>query len=429
MTPQQFIFKFHVSAFTFLCALCCTLQQAHASGPWLVDGQTVQTLEVQTTNDDPAALHTDGTRTMQAPLEFDPSVPSPSAGLFKAYVPWEYGYRDLFLFDDDEDAIRLSNASTGFYPSHDLYISGTVLGDATGGGRRVDIGETTLKGGTWMVDSVGPYPECIISKGFADNRYHQKSAITTPLKFDPALSSASVGLFKATVPWDAEYDFFSFDEDYEALALSPTLSSLGFEAGNLIMHGYGTLRYKGDPGTYISFEERNLGGDGWITTTVFDDPMAIMNRSYADNRYHQKSAITSPLKFDPSLSSPASGLIKATVPWDAEYDFFAFNEDYETVVLSPTVSSLGFEAANLIMHGYGTIRLKGESTFVSFEERLLGGGGWMTLSVADDPYSILNRTYADNRYVQKSAGITTNHTFQAGDVLQIQNGVITAINP
>jgi len=39
------------------------------------------------------------------------------------------------------------------------------------------------------------------------------------------------------------------------------------------------------------------------------------------------------------------------------------------------------------------------------------------------------RCYADTRYLMRSEGITTNHTVQAGDVLQIQNGLITAINP
>ena len=40
-----------------------------------------------------------------------------------------------------------------------------------------------------------------------------------------------------------------------------------------------------------------------------------------------------------------------------------------------------------------------------------------------------NRDYNDNRYIQRSEGITTIYHPQAGDVLQIQNGIITAINP
>ena len=40
-----------------------------------------------------------------------------------------------------------------------------------------------------------------------------------------------------------------------------------------------------------------------------------------------------------------------------------------------------------------------------------------------------NRDYNDNRYIQRIGGITVNHTIQTGDTLQIQNGIITAINP
>ena len=296
-----------------IALLCCSA--AMAGGSWLVDGQAVQTLELQTSNVDTNALYTDGTRTMQAPLAFDPSVSSPVTGLFKA-----------------------------------------------------------------------------------------------------------------TVPWDAEYDFFAFNPANETVVLSPTVASLGFEAAYLAMHGYGVISMP-DEGSYISFEERSLGGGGWVAATVMDDPGAIMNRSYADNRYHQRSSITTPLKFDPSLSSSVNGLFKATVPWDAEYEFFTFNPTYETVVLSPTVSSLGFEAGNLVMYGYGMLRLSGESTYISFEERVFAGGGWFVSSVEDDPSAILNRSYADSRYIQRTEGITINHTIQAGDILQIQNGIITAINP
>ena len=56
-------------------------------------------------------------------------------------------------------------------------------------------------------------------------------------------------------------------------------------------------------------------------------------------------------------------------------------------------------------------------------------GGWFLMSVENDPYTLLNRTYADTRHLKRTEGITVNHTIQAGDVLQIQNGIITAINP
>ena len=47
----------------------------------------------------------------------------------------------------------------------------------------------------------------------------------------------------------------------------------------------------------------------------------------------------------------------------------------------------------------------------------------------DDPKAIIHKEFADNRYIQRTEGITTTHIIQVGDTLQIQNGIITAINP
>ena len=73
----------------------------------------------------------------------------------------------------------MSDGYAGFYPTRDLYISGNVVGDANTSGR-IDIGEQTLKGGYWALDSVSPYDNGIITRGFADNRYVlQSTGITT----------------------------------------------------------------------------------------------------------------------------------------------------------------------------------------------------------------------------------------------------------
>ncbi|MBN2162816.1 MAG: hypothetical protein JXR25_05105 [Pontiellaceae bacterium] len=247
-----------------------------------------------------------------------------------------------------------------------------------------------------------------------------------PLVFSADLSSESTGLFKATVPWDAQYDLFAFDPTYEAIKLSPTVASLGFEAGHLAIYGYGTIRYIGE-NTYISFEERSLGGDGWITASVVDDPMAIMNRSYADNRYVRPDAVTSQLVFDNALSQPDSGLFKAYAPWDGVYDFFLFDEDEEAIHLSNGQAGF-FPTQDLYIFG-STVGDNNGGGRIDFAEYSLKGNLWGVDSVGPYDECIISRGFADNRYVLQSAGITTNYTVQAGDVLQIQNGVITAINP
>ncbi|MBN2164312.1 MAG: hypothetical protein JXR25_02355 [Pontiellaceae bacterium] len=254
----------------------------------------------------------------------------------------------------------------------------------------------------------------------------QQAAVTSPLVFDSSLSSESTGLFKATVPWDAQYEFFTFDPTYEAVVLSPTISSLGFEAGNLALHGYGTIQLVGET-SFISLEERLLGGGGWITPTVVDDPMAIMNRSYADNRYVRPESITEQLVFDNSLSTPTSGLFKAYCPWDGVYDFFIMDEDEEAIHLSDGYAGF-YPTEDLYISG-NVVGDANSSGRIDIGEQTLKGGYWALDSVGSYDSCIINRGFADGRYVMQSIGITTNYTIQAGDVLQIQDGVITAINP
>ncbi len=410
-----------------LCLLSHVLcQPSRAGGSWLINGKQVQVVEVENSSTDYNALYTDGSRTMQAPLAFDAAVSSATNGLFRAYTPWD-GMYDFFVIDENLEAVKLCTRSVGFYPTSDLYIFGTTLGDDTGGGGRVDIGEMTLKGGFWMLDAVGPYDECITSRGFADNRYHQKSSITTPLKFDPSLSSSVNGLFKATVPWDAEYEFFTFNPAYETVVLSPTISSLGFEAASLIMHGYGTIQLAGES-TYISFEERYFGGGGWVMPTVMDDPDAILNRSYADNRYlRQASPITEPLVFDQSLSTPTNGLLQAWFePEGAYVDLLVLDGDEEVLRVSDN-ANVALQVGDMYISSSTFLNVSSGAR-ISVEERMFEGG-WMTDTVPNHNLAVVNRSYADTRYIKRSEGITTNHTFQAGDVLQIQNGIITAINP
>jgi hypothetical protein len=65
---------------------------------------------------------------------------------------------------------------------------------------------------------------------------------------------------------------------------------------------------------------------------------------------------------------------------------------------------------------------------VDTEIEILGSDVYLYAD-ASDPDHALNRRTGDNRYIKRTEGITVNHTIQAGAVLQIQNGIITAINP
>jgi len=161
--------------------------------------------------------------------------------------------------------------------------------------------------------------------------------------------------------------------------------------------------------------------DGQQTQTLnlnVSDPQAI----HADG----SRSMEAPLAFAPAVSS-TSGLFRATVPWDeAEYDFFIFDADEERLDFS-TQDALGLMFQNLYLNNRGMFDYV-EGISINFEEHSLKGG-WMSDSVLDNSYAILNRGYADVRYLMRTEGMTATHTIQAGDVLQIQNGLITAINP
>lgn len=163
-------------AICFLSAVLCP--PVRAGGSWIVDGQAVQSLEVQTTNDDPAALHTDGSRKMTAPLVYESNVSSASTGLLRAYFPPEAGYIEILLVDEDEEVMRLSSSSNVGLMIGDLFISSSSVFN-TSMGTKIAFEDQMFEGG-WMIDSVLNNNYAVMNRSYADNRYLLKSAgITT----------------------------------------------------------------------------------------------------------------------------------------------------------------------------------------------------------------------------------------------------------
>lgn len=275
-------------------------------------------------------------------------------------------------------------------------------------------------GGSWLIDGKRAEVVEVETSATDYNALYTDGSRTmqAQLVFDPSVSSESTGLFKAFVPWDAEYELFTFDPTYETIVLSPTVSSLGFQAANLIMNGYGVIRLAGES-TYISFEERLLAGGGWMLMSVADDPWAILNRSYADGRYVQSSVQNEHISLycyadDPQqdhkkiiirAAAPGVGDVTATV--DPEEGFVVDDEWGRAARISSSSMRLGTNDTE--------IEILGSEVYLYPD--------------ATDPDHALNQRAGDARYIQRTEGITTNYTFQAGDVLQIQNGIITAINP
>jgi hypothetical protein len=278
----------------------------------------------------------------------------------------------------------------------------------------------TQAGGSWLINGRRTEVVEVETSATDYNALYTDGSRTmqAQLVFDPSVSSQSTGLFKAYVPWDGEYEFFTFDPTYESIVLSPTISSLGFQAGNLIMYGSGNIRLA-NGSSYISFEERLLSGGGWMAMSVADDPWAIINRNYADSRYVQSSVQNEHISIYCYADDPQQDhkkiTIRATAPGVG--DVTATVDPEEGFV----VDDQWGRAARISSSG---MRLGTNNT----EIEILGSEVWLYPD-ATSPAHALNRRTGDARYIQRSEGITTNHTFQAGDVLQIQNGIITAINP
>jgi hypothetical protein len=143
------------------------------------------------------------------------------------------------------------------------------------------------------------------------------------------------------------------------------------------------------------------------------DPQAF----YADG----SRPMTAPIVF--SVSS--SGLFRATVPWSGEQAFFIADEGEEVLRLSD--GDTGLQLGSLILKPF-VISQTSEGTTIDFGEHMLSGG-WQIDEVLPYPEAIINRGYADTRYLLRTTGITTNRVIQAGNTLVISNGLITAILP
>lgn len=299
-------FKFHISSFTFLTALCLLTSvlcpSSRAGGSWLINGKRTEVVEVESSATDFNALYTDGSRAMQAPLVFDPSVSSQVSGLFKAYVPW-----------------------------------------------------------------------------------------------------------------DAEYDFFAFNPTHETVVLSPTVA-IGFEAAGLSMHS-GVIEFLGES-SVVDFMEHRLGG-GWWLQDVMDDPKAVIHKEYADNRYVRSSVSNENLTIFRYADDPQQGHKKITLRAAAP------GVGDVSVVVDPEEGFVVYSGTDVAARiSSSTIRLG-----ASYTEMEIVGSEVYLYADATAPDHALNRRTGDTRYIQRTEGITANHAIQAGDVLQIQNGIITAINP
>ena len=170
------------------------------------------------------------------------------------------------------------------------------------------------------------------------------------------------------------------------------------------------------PGAVVIADSQNVD-----VTSATNDTFTIRAQNGV---YLQTDAVHSsgPLVFDQSVTSH---LFQAYVPWAGQSEeFFKADIDNECFKFCTGNAKLRI-GSDLLYDGSG---IAGFGQTVSIEEGILYGD-WALDSVLNADEAIITRAFADNRYLKRTEGITTNRVIQAGDTLVISNGLITAILP
>lgn len=255
--------------------------------------------------------------------------------------------------------------------------------------------------------------------------------ITAPLAFASSLTSTA-GMFRANIPWAGNYDFFIIDAGQEVLKISAS-KDIGLQIGDLIIHEFGI--YQTDEGDAVDFGEHMLSG-GWQIDQVLPYPEAIINRGFADGKYMIAGASsTQSLTFAQSLTATNGALQIYAKDSEVHHGYFktlSFQDGLQFSTAHSDALFFGQDISDGLLISPDNIMQLGYNTRINFETGELTGAAGIKWHVTESPTEntgIVNKGYADGRYLLRTTGITTNRVIQAGNTLVISNGLITAILP
>jgi len=253
--------------------------------------------------------------------------------------------------------------------------------------------------------------------------------MTAPLSFASSLT-ATGGLFRTYIPWsDQTADIFQLDGDDECIKLSSD-PNVSFQVGGISITMSGLSGF----GASVGFEDNTLFGP-WKLNQVADNNSALLNRSYADSRYMRvASPATQSLTFAQSLTETNGALQIYAKDSEEHHGYFKSLSFQDGLQFSTDQSAtlLFGEQNDGLMVGPSTILQTGYGLKIDFETGNLTGSAGVKWHVTENPtddLGIVNKGYADGRYLLRTTGITTNRVIQAGNTLVISNGLITAILP
>jgi hypothetical protein len=271
-----------------LCLLVSVLWQGASAQQWIIDGQRIQSLEIHVS--DPQAIYTDGSRQMTAPLPVASSVTATS-GMLRASIPWAYDHEvhDFFMISEPDQAVVLSSSGEIDLKIGKLFVreSGIYQTDE---GTTINMEEHMLSGG-WQIDEVLPYPEAIISRGFADGKYMIAGAPSTQsLTFAQSLTATNGALQIYAKDSEEHHGYFKTLSFQDGLQFSTAHSDALFFGQNMsdgLLISPDTIMQLGY-NTTIDFETGNLTGSAgakWHVTENPTEALGIVNKGYADGRY------------------------------------------------------------------------------------------------------------------------------------------------
>jgi hypothetical protein len=157
------------------------------------------------------------------------------------------------------------------------------------------------------------------------------------------------------------------------------------------------------------------------------DPQAL----YTDG----SRQMTAPIKFTQSHTATNGALQIYSKDSEVHHGYFktlSFQDGLQFSTAHSDALFFGQDASDGLLIGPDSIMQVGYNTRIEFETGTLSGGTGEKWHVSEDPTEasgIVNKGYADGRYLLRTTGITTSRVIQAGNTLVISNGVITAILP
>jgi hypothetical protein len=165
-------------------------------------------------------------------------------------------------------------------------------------------------------------------------------------------------------------------------------------------------------------------------TQVFSLEVSDPHAFYTDGTRE----MTAPIKFAQSHTATNGALQIYAKDSEEHFGYFkslSFQDGLQFSTESSAALLFG-EQTDGLMVGPSTLIQTGYGSRIDFETRSLTGSAGVKWNVTENPTEatgIVNKGYADGRYLLRTTGITTNRVIQAGNTLVISNGLITAIIP